>query len=130
MRQGLSGIRFTGKGCAAQRLEGFDFVRTLVEPLLVNRALGLRLARRGVDEHPALCDATIARWHHAIAIALRERRHGLGIGLGQDGLGFVQGRWHAGDPLEAGVGQLLQILGAIEGTVCKPRHDLLYASAS
>ena len=29
----------------------------------------------------------------------------------------LQGRWDAGDPLEAGLGQLLQILGAIEGTV-------------
>ena len=41
----------------------------------------------------------------------------MGIGLGQDGLGFVQGRWNAGDPLEAGLGQLLQVLGAIESTV-------------
>jgi hypothetical protein len=116
-RQGLVGIRFTGKGCAAQRLEGFDFVGTLLAPLLVDGALGLGLARLGLDEHPALRDATIARWHDVIAITLRERRQRLGIGLGQDGLGFVQGRWHAGDPLEAGLGQLGQILGAIESPV-------------
>src|SRR5262245_5389041 len=95
MRQGLVGIRFTGKGRAAQRLEGFDFAVTLLEPLLVDGTLGLRLARLGIDEHPALRDATIARWHHVIAIALRERCHSLGISLGQDGLGFVQGRWNA-----------------------------------
>jgi hypothetical protein len=106
-RQGLVGIRFTGKGRAAQRLEGFDFVGTLLEPLLVHGALGLRLARLGVDEHPALRDTPIARWHHVIAIALREWSHRLGIGLGQNGLGFVQGCWNAGDPLEAGLGQLL-----------------------
>src|SRR5262249_11364618 len=65
MRQGLLGIRFTGTGRAAQRLEGFDFAVTLLEPLLVDGTLRLRLARRGIDEHPALRDATIARWHHA-----------------------------------------------------------------
>ena len=82
-RQGLVGIRFTGKGRAAQRLEGFDFVGTLLEPLLVHGALGVRLARLGVDEDPALRDTPIARWHHVIAIALRERSHRLGIGLSQ-----------------------------------------------
>ena len=61
-REGLLGIRFTGKGRAAQRLEGFDFVGTLLAPLLVDGALGLRLARLGVDEDPALRDAPIARW--------------------------------------------------------------------
>ena len=40
------GIRFTSKGRAAQRLEGFDFVGTLLEPLLINRTLGLWLARK------------------------------------------------------------------------------------
>ena len=53
-RQGLVGIRFTGKGRAAQRLEGFDFVGTLLEPLLVDGALGLGLARLGVDEAPSV----------------------------------------------------------------------------
>jgi hypothetical protein len=57
-------------------------------------------------------DAPRARWHAVRARAGRERRHRLGIGLGQDGLGCVQGRWHAGDPLEAGLGQLGQIRGA------------------
>ena len=39
--QGLVGIRCTGKGCAAQRLEGLDFVGTLLAPLRVDGALGL-----------------------------------------------------------------------------------------
>jgi hypothetical protein len=116
-REGLVGIGFTSTGRAAQRLEGFDCVRTLCEPLLVNRALGLRLAWLGVDEPPALGNATIARGHHAIALARRARRHGLEIGLGQDGLSFVHGRWNAREPLEAGLGQLGQILGALERTV-------------
>src|SRR4051812_23951028 len=60
-RQGLLGIRFTGKGRATQRLEGFDFVGTLLAPLLVDSALGLRLARLRVDEHPTLLDTPIAR---------------------------------------------------------------------
>ena len=81
-RQGLLGIRCTGEGGAAQRLEGFDFVGTLLAPLLVDSALGLRLARLRVDEHPTLRDTPIARWHHAVAIALRERRHCLGGELG------------------------------------------------
>src|SRR5713101_2444899 len=51
-RQGLLGIRFTGKSRAAQRLEGFDVVGTLLAPLLVDGALGLRLARLGIDQDP------------------------------------------------------------------------------
>ena len=39
-----------------------------------------------------------------------------GLRLGQDLLSLGQGRRDAGDPFEAGIGQLVQILGA-EGTV-------------
>src|SRR5262249_32957577 len=49
MRQGLLGIRCTGEGRAVQRLEGFDFVVTLLAPLLVDGTLSLRLARLGID---------------------------------------------------------------------------------
>ena len=59
MRQGLVGIRFTGEGRAAQRLEGFDFAVTLREPLLVDGTLGLRLAQLGIEEDPAVRDAPI-----------------------------------------------------------------------
>jgi hypothetical protein len=121
----LLGIGFTGKRGPAQRPEGFPFLVTLRAPLLVNGTLGLRLARRGVDEYPALLEAAIARWHHTIAIALRERCHRLGISLGQDGVGFAQGRWDAGNPREVGLGQLLQVLGTLEGTVsAQERHTI------
>jgi hypothetical protein len=70
-----------------------------------------------VEEDPALLDAPIARAHRVIAIALRERRHRLRIGLGQDGLGFAQGRWDSGNPREVGIGQLLQVLCTIERTI-------------
>jgi hypothetical protein len=45
-RQGLLGICGTGKSRAAERLEGFDFLLTVLQPLLVGGALGLRLAWR------------------------------------------------------------------------------------
>ena len=60
-RERLLGIRFTGKGGAAQRLESSDFLVTLLAPLLIDRALGLRLALFRVDEDPALRDPAIAR---------------------------------------------------------------------
>src|SRR4030095_16889058 len=60
MRQGLVGIRFTGEGRAAQRLEGFDFAVTLLEPLLVDGMLGLRLARLGIEEQPDVRERPLA----------------------------------------------------------------------
>jgi hypothetical protein len=116
-RQGRLGIRCTGAGRAAQRLEGVDFAVTLLAPLRVDGTLGRRLARLGRAAPPAVRDATRARWHSVIAIARRERCPRLGIGLGQDGLGVVQGRWNAGDPRETGLGQLGSRLGALERTV-------------
>jgi hypothetical protein len=44
MCQGLLGIRCTGTGGAAELLEPMDFVVTLPAPLLIDGALGLRLA--------------------------------------------------------------------------------------
>src|SRR5262249_29839515 len=118
-------ISFTGKRGPAQRPEGFDFLVTLRAPLPIDGALGLRLALFRVDQDPALLDAPIARAYHMIAITLRQRGHRLRIGLGQDGLGFVQGRWDSGNPLEVGISQLLQVLGTIEGTVSdKERHAI------
>ena len=57
--QGLLGIGFTRKRCAAKLLKGFDFVRTLCKPLLINRTLRLGTAVLGVDQHPALLHAPI-----------------------------------------------------------------------
>ena len=123
-RQGLSGVRFPGQGRAAPRLAGFACVGTRLAPLRVDSARGLRLARRGIEEDPAWRDAPLARWHHVRARARRERRHGLRSGLGQDRLRGVQGRWPAGDPLEAGLGQLVPILGALERAVGHERGGI------
>ena len=79
----LLGIRGTGKRCPAQRLEGVDFLGTLLAPLLIDRALGLRLAMFRVDEDPALRYPTITRGYDRIAIALGQRGHGLRLRLGQ-----------------------------------------------
>ena len=101
MRQGLLGIRCTGKGRAAQPLERLDFVVTLPAPLLIDGALGLRLALFRVDKDPALRHTTVARSHDRIAIALCQSGHGCRLRLGEHLLGFGQGRGDAGDPLQA-----------------------------
>jgi hypothetical protein len=116
-RQGLLGIRFTGTGRAAQRPASFAFLVTLVAPRRIDGALGLRLALGRGEKDPALPHTAVARWHHTLAIALRERRHGLGSGLGQDGLGLSPGRWDPGDPREAGLGQFVEVFGALKGPV-------------
>ena len=114
--QRLLGIRFTGKGRAAQRLEGFDFVVTLLAPLLIDGTLGLRLAMFRVDEQPALRDAAIARGHDVIAIALWS-------GAIVWGSAWARTAWAsrkvAGTRVIhlTGLGELLEIVGTIEGTV-------------
>ena len=37
--------------------------------------------------------------------------------MGQDRLGFAQGRWDAGDPFRTRLSELLEIFGTVEGTV-------------
>ena len=127
-RERLLGSGCTGKRGPAQRPEGVDFLGTLRAPLLVHGTLGWRLARLGVDASPAWLEAAIARWPHTIARALRERCPRLGLSRGQDGLGCAQGRGDAGNPLEVGLGQLVQGLGTREGTGSDqerhPRGDL------
>jgi hypothetical protein len=110
------GIRCTGKGRAAQRLEGFDVVVALLTPLLVDGALGLGLARLGLDADPAWCHAAIRRPPAARAIPLLQRQPGRRLCVGQELLGRGHGRRDAGAPREAGSGQLGQLLGAREGT--------------
>src|SRR5215813_14692324 len=65
----LLGIRFTSKRGPAQRLEGLDFLVTLLAPLPINGTLGLRLAMLRVDKDPALRHIAVARAHDRIAIA-------------------------------------------------------------
>jgi DDE superfamily endonuclease len=113
----LLSIRFTGKGGAAQALESFHFLLTVLAPLLVHRALSVRLALLGIQEHPALGDTAIGRGHDAGAIALPQGGHSLRVGLGEDRLGLTQRGWDTGDPLHLGLGELLEVVSAIEGTV-------------
>jgi hypothetical protein len=75
-----------------------------------------------VEEHPALLYAAVARSHHVRALALCERRHRLRIGLGQDRLGFAQRRRDTGNPPRPRLGELLQVLGTLEGAVSDEEH--------
>ena len=115
--EGLLRIGGTGKGRTAQVLERFDFLRTVLQQLFVHGARRLWLARLGVEEHPALLDATRARPDNVIAIAVRERSHRLRIGLGQARLRFAQGGWDSGDPLGPRIREFLEVLGTLEGTI-------------
>jgi len=64
------GIRFTGKGRAAQCLAGFDFLVPVLEQLRGDRALRWRLTLLGLDADPALRHAAIGRCHDVRAIIL------------------------------------------------------------
>jgi len=116
-RQGLRRIGGTGQAGAAQVLEGCGVLRTVLQQRFGHRALRLRLARRGVDASPAVCDPTIARSHHVRARARRERSHGLGSSLGQDRRGCAESRWDTGAPLQTRLGELWQVRCTLEGTV-------------
>ena len=89
----------------------------MLAPLLVDRALSVRLALLGIQKHPALGDIAIGRGHDAGAIALVQGGHRLLVGLGQDLLGLTQRGRDTGDPLQLGLGELLEVVSAIEGTV-------------
>lgn len=89
--------------------------------MLVHGALRLGLALFGVDEHPALRHAPIGRRQDVLARALQQRFHRLGIGIGQRSLGCGQGAWDTGAPRALRVGQPLEILCAVQGTV---RHQV------
>lgn len=116
-RQSLRRIGSTGKSRAAQVLEGFAVLLTRLQPLFVHRTLRLRLARLGVEEHPAGLHSTGGGRHNLIAILLYQWGHRLRIGLGQDSLCFTQGRWDTGDPLRPRFGELLEVLCTREGPV-------------
>ena len=114
---GLLGIRVTSQRGPAQRLDRFDCLGTLGAPLLVDGTLGLSLAWLRLEQAPALRHATLCRQPAARALPLLPRRHGRRLRLGQALLDLGHGRRDAGEPLAAGSGQLVQSLGAREGTV-------------
>ena len=109
----LLGIRFTGKRGAAPRLEDSDVLVTLHAPLLLDRALGRRLAMVRGEEDPALRYPALTRGHDCIALPIGPRGHGRRLRLGSDLLRLGQGRGDPRDPREAGRGQLVQILSVI-----------------
>ena len=90
---------------------------TLLAPLLVNGALCVSLAGRGVDEDPALFHAPVGRWQLVSALARLKRYHGRGIGLGQGGWDFASGCRNTGDPLHLRLGQLLKVSLTLEGAI-------------
>jgi hypothetical protein len=115
--QGLPRLRFTGTGGAAQFLQGLAFLGTRLAERLVDGTLRLRLAGLSVEEDPALGAAAVRRRQRLIAIALFERCHGLRLGVGQGGLGFVHGGRNTGEPLDCRLGELGAVVLALEGTV-------------
>ena len=64
-----------------------------------------------------ICEKNSGRGQDLKAIALRQRGHGLRSGLRQRRLGVAHRRRDPGHPLERGLGELLQVLSAIEGTI-------------
>ena len=115
-RQRLPRLGFPGTGGTTQLLARFEVLITLLEQLLVDRALARRLAGRRIDAHPALLDLARGRGQRLRAIALPQRGHGLRVGLGQSGVRFAHRRGDTGDPLHRGLGELLEMLCAGEGT--------------
>lgn len=71
-RKRLPDVGFARKGGPASCLQGLDFCGTLLAPLRVDAALGLRLAGLGVDQEPAWLDPTGGRPQLAIAVAFCE----------------------------------------------------------
>jgi hypothetical protein len=52
-----------------------------------------------------------------IAIAVCQWSHGLQVGLRQRGLRVMQGRRDSGNPLDLGLGELLEVGLTVEGTI-------------
>jgi len=102
-RQRLRRIGFTGTGGATQLLQGFVCVVTLLQEVRLDRTSGQRLPGLSGDQE--------------LARALRQRLHGVGRSLGQGGVSVAQRRWDAGEPCALGLGALLEVLGAREGTI-------------
>jgi hypothetical protein len=117
----LLGIRFTGPGGPAQPLEGPDCLLTLLAPLPLAGALGLGLAMVRVEAHPALRSPAITRGHDRRALTIGQRGHGRRLRRGEDLLRRGQGRGDPREPREAGIGQLVPMLGVRESPVSAQR---------
>ena len=113
----LRGSCFTRKRGPAQRLKGFDCLRTLRAPRRLDGVLGRRLARRGLEADPALGHAALRRPPAARARPFLPRRHGRRRRVGQALLGLGHGRRDPRDPRAVGLGQLWQVCSALEGTL-------------
>jgi hypothetical protein len=116
-RQRLVCIRFTGESRATQLFERFDFLVTLLAQVLVDRALGLGVAVLRGEEQPALRDPAIRRVQDLITIPLGEQGHGRRGSLRQRGLCFTQRCRDTRHPLHRSLGELLEVVLIIEGTI-------------
>jgi hypothetical protein len=116
--QYLLGIDFPGQCGTTQLLEGFGFWGTLFQPGLIDRTLRLGAAAFGVDHYPAWGNAAAVGSEGLIAIPLHQREHGLRVGVGQRVWCCSQSGRDAGAQLEARLGERLEGLYTIQGTVC------------
>jgi len=115
--QRLPRIGFAGKGGATQFLQGFDFLVTVLAQVRIDTAFGLRLAGLRGDEEPPLLAPTRGRRQGVIPRALRQSAHGLRSSVGQGGVGFAQGCRDPRAPLHLGLGEFLEGVCAVEGTI-------------
>ena len=113
-----SGIGLHRQGGPAQCLPGADVLLTVQAPLFIDGALRLRLATaREWMRPPALLDAPIGGSPRLGSDTPLPGEPWAADRPGQNGLGFTQGRGDAGDPLQSGIGELLEGLGTVEGPV-------------
>lgn len=116
-RQRLPRIGFAREGRATYFLAGVACLLTVLAPLLVLGALRRRLARLGVDAHPAWRDSPVGRGQALRAIRRQQGGQGVRLSLGQDRWGVAQGRRDPGAQLRTRRGALLEVLGTLEGFV-------------
>jgi hypothetical protein len=116
-RKGLTRRRCARQGGAAEVLQGFALLVTLLAELLVEGPLGGNPTGLGGEAAPALLHAAEGRGQLVMAIALWEDGHGLRIGGGQGGLSFTPGGWNTGDPLARRLRERVAVVRAIEGPI-------------
>jgi hypothetical protein len=95
-------------------------LRTVLSEGLSARAAGRRLPGRSGDEEPAWLDTPIGGPQRVLALALRQRRHGLWSSLGQGGLGVAPGGGDAGEPFALRLGKGLAVRVALAGPIGHP----------